>query len=228
MKAVAVTTSADRAAAAAIPFALLGMQPALLPCIEIEAAPLEALEAARGSAAEADLVVISSRRTIDILWPDGPLPDAEFAAVGAVSARAVRERGGRIVATGIAGSAYLAETLAPRIGGLYVVWPRAQGADPMPLLQMTSRSGRFVAPAVYSSVPVAPRLESVEVITFASPSAVTGWQLSRSLDESTIAVLGETTRRAVESSGGSAAIVAPNPTYQWLAQAVAEHLGVAV
>lgn len=228
MKTVAITTTADRGTTAAIPFTFLGLQAALLPCIEVETAPQQTLETARASAAEADLVVISSRRTIDILWPEGPLPQAEFVAVGTESARAVRERGGRIVVTGTAGSAHLAETLASRIGGLHVVWPRAQGADPVPLLQMTSRAGRFVAPTVYTSVPIAPRLDSVDVITFASPSAVTGWQLSRSLDESTIAVLGETTRRAVENSGGSATIVAPNPTYQSLAQAVAEHLGVAV
>ncbi len=228
MKLVAVTTSADRAQTSSIPFAFLGLQPAVLPCIEIEPADEHTLDATRAASIEAHLLVVSSRRAIDVLWPDGPLPDVEFAVVGAASARTVRERGGRVAITGSGGSAQLAEKLASHAAGKHLVWPHAHGADPAPLQELASRASRFTAPVIYTSRPIAPPLDEVDVITFASPSAVAGWQLSRSLDDAPIGVIGETTRRTVEDTGGAVAIVAPLPTYQSLAQAVAEYLGVAV
>ena len=114
-------------------------------------------------------------------------------------------------------------TLAHRVA--YLI---ASGADPAPLQMLATRAARFTAPAIYSSRPIAPPLDRVDAVTFASPSAVAGWQLSRSLDGAQIGVIGETTLHAVENNGGAAAVVAPLPTFQSLAQAVAEHLGVAV
>ncbi|HSR44949.1 MAG TPA: uroporphyrinogen-III synthase [Acidimicrobiia bacterium] len=228
MKLVAVTTSADRAEAASIPFTFMGLRPVVLPCIEVDPADEQTLDATRKASREAHLLVVSSRRTIDVLWPDGPLPDVEFAVVGAASARAVIERGGRVAVTGSGGSAQLAENLAPHAAGKHLVWPHASGADPAPLQMLATRAARFTAPAIYSSRPIAPPLDRVDAVTFASPSAVAGWQLSRSLDGAQIGVIGETTLRAVENNGGAAAVVAPLPTFQSLAQAVAEHLGVAV
>lgn len=227
MKTVAVTTSSDRATAAAIPFTFLGMQPTLLPCISVESAGESTLAAARTAAQDADLLVVSSPRTIDILWPDGSLPDVEFAVVGPSSSRAVQDRGGRVAITGTRGSAQLAEILAPLVGDKHVVWPHADGADPAPLLKLSSSAARFKAQTIYTSVPIAPFPDPVDVISFASPSAVTGWQITRSLAEAAIAVIGATTRQAVIGAGATVAIVAPDPTFQSLAQAVSEYLGAA-
>ena len=164
MKTVAITTSADRATAAAIPFIFLGMQPTLLPCISVESAGERTLEAARAAAQDADLLVISSQRTIDILWPDGSLPDVEFAVVGASSSRAVKDRGGRVAITGTRGSAQLAEILAPLVGDKHVAWPHAHGADRAPLLKLSSSAARFTAQTIYTSVPIAPFPDPVDVI----------------------------------------------------------------
>ena len=133
MKIVAVTTSADRAAAAAIPFTMAGLQPVELPCIEIEPVYDDLIAAVRASALEADLMVVSSRRTLDILWPDRDLPDCAFAAVGRTTARSIRDAGGKVAFTGTEGAMDLADLIVASVGGKTVIWPHANGADPAPL-----------------------------------------------------------------------------------------------
>jgi uroporphyrinogen-III synthase len=226
MKLVAITTSADRAPAAAMPFTFLGLQPALLPCIGVEPSDEQELEAVRAVARLTDLLVVSSKRTIDILWPEGPLPAVDFAVVGSATARTVRARGGRVAMVGTGGAAQLVEMLAPHVIGKSVAWPHGHGADPRPLQQLAGHATEYSAPIIYTSVPLAPLSDPVDVITFASPSAVSGWQLSRPLDKP-VAVIGESTRLAVNRTGASATIVADRPTFQALAEAVAKHLGVA-
>jgi uroporphyrinogen-III synthase len=226
MKTVAVTTSSDRAAAAAIPFTLAGTSPISLPCIEIVPVTHDYLEEARAGAIIADLIIVSSRRTLDILWPDGPLPTTDFAVVGRVTAREVEKRGGAVALVGSGGSDLLADALAGRVAGKSVIWPHARGADPRPLNRIRAGSTSFMAPVIYESVPKQPAATPVDVVTFASPSAVAGWQLSRSLQGVTIAVIGETTRAAVDEAGAPVAVIASEPTYQSLANSVAQHLGV--
>lgn len=226
MNYVAITTSTDRLEAAAMPFTIAGMEPVRLPCIEIVPAPEEELDAARAVSLQADLLVISSQRTLDILWPEGPLPDLEFAVVGAVTERAVADRGGTVAVSGRAGSAQLAEILAPTASTKIIIWPHAAGADPRSLQRIARNAQAFAAPVIYRSSPIAPEPDHVDLATFASPSAVSGWQLSRTLDDQPVAVIGETTRRAVEQAGARVAVVAPTPTYQSLAEAVVNYLGV--
>jgi len=225
MKRVAVTTSADRAAASAIPFTMAGLQPVTLPCIRIEPVYEDLIEAVRTSALQADLLVVSSGRTLDILWPEGDLPDCAFAAVGRTTARKIKDRGGRVAFTGTEGSMNLADLVAGRVVGKTVIWPHANGADPAPLQRVADRAKVFAAPTIYTAVPQAPATEQVDLITFASPSAVEGWTMSRSLDEAPIAVIGNTTRRAIEELDSKVDVVAPSPTFQALAQAVADFLG---
>lgn len=227
MKLVAVTTSADRVAAATIPFKMLGLGVVPLPCIAVEPVADDLLDLVRESATVADLIVISSRRTIDILWPDGDLPACDFAAVGPVTARAVTERGGEVIRVGRAGAAELASSLQAVAAGRTVIWPHARGADPRPLEVISQAAAAFAGPVIYGSVPQPPGADEVDVVTFASPSAVAGWQLSRKLAPETIAVIGDTTRRAVEEAGCSPAVVAGESTFQSLAESVAEYLGAA-
>jgi len=226
MKTVAVTTSADRAAAASIPFTLAGTNPIPLPCIDIIPVAHDYLEEARAGAMNVDLIIVSSRRSLDILWPDGPLPATDFAVVGRVTAREVEKRGGAVALVGSVGSDSLADALTGRISGKSVMWPHARGADPKPLNRIRAGSTFFMAPVIYESVPKQPAATPVDVVTFASPSAVAGWQLSRSLQGETIAVIGETTKAAVAEAGAPVAVTAAEPTYQSLANSVAEHLGV--
>lgn len=226
MKLVAVTTSADRAAAASIPFTLAGLRTISLPCIEIEPVVEHLLEAVRASIGQADLVVVSSGRTIEILWPTGSLPPCDFAAVGPVTARTIEQRGGTVTHVGTGGANELADQLADHVAGSTVVWPHAQGADPIPLKQTAELAAVFAAPMIYGAVSLAPALDEVDVVSFASPSAVAGWLLSRPLGSETVGVIGDTTRRAAEEAGVQPAVVAPKPTFQSLAGSVAEYLGV--
>ena len=226
MKIVAVTTSADRAAAAAIPFTMAGMQPVELPCIEIEPVYDDLLEAVRTSALQADLIVVSSRRTLDLLWPDRDLPECAFAAVGRTTARQIRDRGGKVAFTGTEGAMDLADLIVGSVGGKTVIWPHANGADPAPLERVAARASVFAAPTIYTAVPRPPADDEVDIATFASPSAVQGWTMTRSLDATPVAVIGNTTRRAIEELDSKVDVVAPSPTFQALAQAVADFLGV--
>lgn len=225
MTLVAVTTSADRAAAASIPFTLAGLRTVSLPCIEIEPVIEELLDAVRTSVGQADLVVVSSSRTIETLWPTGSLPPGDFAAVGPVTARAIEQRGGTVSHVGTGGASELADQLADHVAGRTVIWPHAQGADPLPLKQTAERAAVFAAPMIYGAVPRAPAPDEVDLVTFASPSAVAGWLLSRPLGSETVAVIGDTTRRAVEEAGTEPTLIAAQPTFQSLAESVAEYLG---
>lgn len=107
MTRVAVTT--DRFTEAAVAFARVGLKPVSLPCIRVQAADEGVLAQAREAASIADLVLISSVRTLDVLWPNGSMPALEVGAVGERTAAAVKARGGRVVLLGRSGLADLVE-----------------------------------------------------------------------------------------------------------------------
>jgi uroporphyrinogen-III synthase len=62
----------------------------------------------------------------------------------------------------------------------------------------------------------------VDVVTFASPSAVEGWTLSRSLDLAVVAI-GPTTCGALERAGHPPDLVADDPAFAALARSIAKH-----
>ncbi|MFN2487485.1 MAG: hypothetical protein ABR609_12925, partial [Acidimicrobiia bacterium] len=75
---VAITT--DRFEGAASSFRPLGLAPVWLPCIRIEPADAGLLARAREATLASDLLLITSVRTLDVLWPDGSMPAVEVAA----------------------------------------------------------------------------------------------------------------------------------------------------
>ena len=87
MKRVAITT--DRFDAVADAYAGVGLDPVEVPCVSIEPASAEVLESARRAVSGADLVIITSARTVGVLWPAAPMPAVDVAAVGPVTAKAV-------------------------------------------------------------------------------------------------------------------------------------------
>jgi uroporphyrinogen-III synthase len=228
---VAITT--DRFAVAAAPFRVVGLYPVPMPCIRIEAADPSLLDQARTAAAGADLLLISSARTIDLLWPDS-MPAVEVAAVGSQTAATISARGGRVVLCGRAGLADLAVRVRGRWHDSKVVFPHGAIATGSPdegpghlALARTIEAGggdlqEFV---IYRTTSQAPGPDPVEAAVFASPSAVAGWRLSRSLDGLVVGAIGRTTRESL-AVHGNVDVLAPRPTHQALAKALASYLEV--
>ena len=230
---IRVAITSDRFAEAADPFRVVGLHPVPLPCIRIEVEPRNVLDRARAAATGADLLLVSSARTIDLLWPDS-MPALEVAAVGSQTAATVAARGGRVVVCGRAGLVDLAARLPDRWRDSKVVFPHgafptgspADHARHLGLAAMLeARVGDLQEFVVYRTMSQAPGPNPVEAAAFASPSAVAGWRLSRSLVGLVIGAIGRTTGEAV-AAHATVDVLAPRPTHRALARAMASYLEV--
>lgn len=219
---VAVTTSADRAAGAARCFRAAGLDPVVLPCIRVVAADVERVRALREAAEGGDLLVLTSGRPLDILWPEGRMPPLAVAAVGPATARRAERWGARVVTVGTRGGADLADRI--RGGRKVVVYPHAEGTDGETIRLLEAAAERLLAAPVYRTDPVPPADDPVEAAAFASPSAVEGWVAGRSLERLVVAVIGATTAGAVARFGRKADVIASRPGYEALAEALAAHV----
>jgi uroporphyrinogen-III synthase len=223
-------------------FRQFGLEPVWLPCIRIESAGPDVLTEARQAAASADLLLISSVRTIELLWPDGVMPPVEVAVVGDRTAAAVSERGGRVVVVGNSGLANLSEVLADRLGQSKVAFPHAAESATSELAESGSgesesnrgglesirgRASNLREFEIYRTIPIPPDLDPVHGVAFASPSAVAGWLGSRGLEGLVIGVIGSTTAAAV-AQYRPVDVIAPHPSHQALASAMASHLELSV
>lgn len=224
MRRVAITTDSFEAAAAW--FTASGLAPVRLPCIRVETAPEQVLGKVRREAATADLVLITSARTVDVLWSEAPMPTLPVAAVGEATARAVEAAGGRVRFIGSGGLADLVAELQTALPLGRVVVPCAAGSDPEPLERIDSDGTEIVPFEVYRTVPIAPDLEPVDAVAFASPSAVEGWRMSRTLDGLVVGAIGHTTAAAV--AGHQPLVVPSRPSHRALAESLARFLEIPV
>jgi uroporphyrinogen-III synthase len=222
---VAITT--DRYEMAASTYARLGLEPVAVPCIRVDPASGDVLAATREAAAGADVLLISSVRTLDLLWPKGPMPRVDVAAVGQMTAAAVEARRGRVAVTGRSGLGALIRDAADLLVGSQVVFPHAAGSDLSLLHALRAQAGALIEFEVYRAVPVAPIQTPVAAVAFASPSAVAGWLLSRDLERLVVGVIGPTTRAAVARLRPPD-VVASQPSHVALARAMASYLEVSV
>lgn len=231
---VAITT--DRFESAARSFDRFGFQPVPLPCIQVEPAGPEKLAIAREAASSCELLLITSVRTLELLWPGGSMPNAGVAAVGERTSAAVVARGGRLVASGRAGLADLLDQLGDRLEVSSTVF--LHGAGPhskaesstslyLALKALRERAADLREFEVYRTTSQPPGNEAVQAAAFASPSAVAGWHLSRSFAGLVVGVIGATTRLAV-AAHRPPDVVAPQPSHEALARALATYLEVTV
>jgi len=220
---VAITT--DRFGAAAPPFADRGLEPVPMPCIRFEPAGPQVLDRARQAALGADLLILTSARSVELLWPGGSMPGVDVAAVGEETAAAVTTRRGRVTVLGRSGLASLTDKMMDRLGSSRVVFPHAAGTDPVPLETLRARAAGLTEFEIYRMVPVAPGPFPVRVVAFASPSAVAGWFLSHDLEGLVVGVIGPATRAAV-ARHREPDVAAPHPSHRSLAQALASYLEV--
>lgn len=231
MTRVAITT--DRFESAGRPFRRFGLEPVALPCIRIEPSGDGVLAEARRAAASCDLLIITSVRTVDLLWPES-MPPSPVAAVGERTAAAVMARGGRLVVAGQAGLADVIDRLDNLVEAAGVVFPHAGGTWSNPdnstalgtaVETLRARAASLIEFEVYRTTSLPPGADAVAAVAFSSPSAVAGWQLSRSFDSLVIGVIGSTTRLAV-SVHRQPEVVAPRPSHDALARSMASYLEV--
>jgi uroporphyrinogen-III synthase len=219
---VAVTAPLDRAGLLADELSTRGLTPVLLPCVEVVPADPTQLEIAREEAANADLLLLTSARVLEVLWSGLAPPPVPVVAVGEATATAARGRGLPVVHTGSGAAAGLVAGLLFDVAGWRVAWPQAADADGLPADVLDGMGATVTARTVYRTVPVAPGGEAVDVATFTSPSAVRGWVSARSLDGLLIGAIGTTTAAALLAAGSEPDVVPLRPSYRLLAAALAE------
>lgn len=217
---IRVAVTSDRFFEAAPAYEGFGLTPVSLPCIRVQVADGEVLAGAREAAENADLVVVSSSRTLEVLWPTG-MPPVQVMAVGRVTATKAMSLGASVAATGSGGLASLIETNRALLTGRRVAFPHARESDPALVDLLRGAVDSLADHEVYSVVPISPPDTSVDAVSFASPSAVDGWHLGRDLTGLTVASIGETTTRAL-GRWRPPDVVASTPSHPALARALAE------
>ncbi len=221
MSTVAITN--DRFEIVAPVYLETGLEPVPIQCVQVEAADEDALGHARLAAAEAELIFISSARTVGLLWPEGQMPEVEVAAVGQSSADATGRAGGHVVTTGRSGLLDLIEAIAGRIRTARVVFPHAGGTDPSVITRLREIAGSVEEHVVYRTAPVPALPTEVDAVAFSPPSAVQGWLLARGLDDVVVGVIGKTTAAAV-ARVRQPDVVSPRPAHGSLAVAMNQHM----
>lgn len=220
----ALTTTAERAVDLVETVETQGLEAVLLPCIEVTPVPSSTLESARAAASQVDWLVFTSARAVTTLWPDGGMPDVPALVVGASTADAVRRRGGSVEILGEGGAKDLLDRHAEPLAGKNVLFAHGASADPSTLHRLEAIGAKVTAMAVYETRSVPPGPDPVDVALFASPSAVSGWAMSRRLDDVLLAAIGVSTAAALASLGHPPHLVPPRPHYPLMIQTVARHL----
>ena len=224
MARVALTSTSDRIPLLSEIVTRHGLDPVGLPCIEVEPADDGLLAGARAKSVEADWLLVTSRRAVEAVWPEGGMPDTPVAAVGASTAAAVAGAGGNTLLMGEGGAGDLIEKLGSDVSGKRVLFPHASGADLSTVRRLQEAGAEVIALAVYETRPTAPSEDPVDAVMFGSPSAVAGWCQSRSLDEIVLAAIGETTGAALAHNGHEPDVIPPRPDFELLAALLADHL----
>lgn len=225
---IRVAITSDRVDEAAPLYRAVGFDPVALPCIKLEPASDDVLARARQAALEADVILLSSARTVRLLWPHEPIPSIDVVAVGAATSAAVTSRGGRVIFSGDSGLAGLAAKTAVELrAARRVVFPRSAHSDPATLRIIRDLAPGLVEFEVYRTRSIGPGKSEVRAVAFASPSAVEGWHLTRNLDGLVVGVIGATTLAAA-TRYRRPDVVASVPSHRVLAQALATHLEVKV
>lgn len=218
---VAVTTSADSFEVVAQSFRAVSLEPVPAPCIAVHAVDAAALSEVRALVERIGAVIVTSARTVGIVWGNR-VPDVAFVTVGAASTAAVVAAGGRVELEGEGGLADLVHLLNG-FSGPAIVFPHATGSDPG-LLMGTSTP--IHSRPVYYTEPIRPPDVAVDAVAFGSPSAVDGWFIRGGTDGMVVAAIGETTSRRLQEFGVRSDVVPNRPGFAEMAQSLAEYRGV--
>lgn len=125
---------------------------------------------------------------------------------------------------GEAGAGHLIEALAGQVSDKTLLFPHALGADMATVETLREAGADVIALSVYQTRPIAPGPDPVDAVMFGSPSSVTGWCLTRGLEDLVVGAIGETTASALQDQGCSPQVVPPQPDFDNLVAMMAEHL----
>ena len=200
------------------------MEPVAVPCIEVRPAPGPVLDAARRAADEFGHVMVSSARTVDVVWAtERPSPDVQFYTVGAATAAVVEGYGGSVRIVGDSGLSDLSRLVAAcALDAL--LFPHASGTDLGAIEPLVAAGTRVTATTVYHTESLEPPADPVDAVVFASPSAVDGWLGHRTLDGMVIGAIGPTTASALVRRGIPVDVVPARPGFVELAEAMGAHV----
>lgn len=221
---LALTTTRDRSLQLIDEVAGLGLEPVVLPCIEMVPGPDAVIETARIESARSDWLLLTSPRTVHELWPERGMPKTRAAAVGRATAEAVRDAGGRVAVVGDGGASELVDRISHIVGGQSVFFPHAAGADRSTIGLLEAAGATVRTKVVYEIRPISPPDDPIDAVAFGSPTAVTGWFLSRDLEGLQVGVIGQTTGAAVAGHGYRFDVMPPSPSFGDLARLLAGHL----
>lgn len=221
---LALTTTRDRSRQLVDKVAGLGLEPVVLPCIELIPGSDTVIETARDESSRSDWLLLTSPRTVHELWPERGMPKTKVAAVGQATAEAIRDAGGRVAVVGDGGARDLVHRISRMVAGQTVFFPHAADADRSTIDILEDAGATVRTKVVYEIRPVSPPGDPIDAIAFGSPTAVTGWFLSRDLDGLAIGVIGETTAAAVASHGYQFDVMPPSPSFGELTRLMAGHL----
>lgn len=216
---VAVTTTADSFNRWKLPLESAGLEPVPLACIAIRPESKAELAAARVRAADADLLLITSARTVRLLWPEGGMPATPAAVVGDATAQAVEKAGGSVGVRGGGDGDDLVDLMVDGLKGKRIFFPAARDADPFRARRLSAAGARVETQVAYTTVPVAPGPDPVDVAVFGSPTTLAGWLLSRTLDElRLVAAMGAVTAAALRERGREPDVVPKRPSVEAIAR----------
>lgn len=224
MSRLALTTTVDRSRSLAERCEATGLVPVFLPCIEAVPASSEAIERARVEADRADWLVVTSARTVEVLWPSGGMPAVKLAAVGESTAAAIRRAGRSPEAVGDDGASRLVDRIRHEVAGRDVFFPHSTRADQATVDALADAGAVVATASVYDIRSKAPGPDVVDAVVFASPSAVTGWSLSRSFDRVDVGAIGSTTAAALADMGVTPDVTPPSPSLDDLIGLIAGRL----
>lgn len=201
----------------------------------------EALRREAGDLGSYDWVLLTSARAVRAL-ADTSLPNGgprQLAVVGEATARCARDHGWEPAVVGHAGGAELVASMRDagvRFAGTRVLFPAADRvrAEATRILEEAGADVHVVTayrtlsrPGAGAELVALLRSETVDAVTFGSPSAVEAWSaaVAEAADVAPVtvaAVIGSTTATAAEGLGFDKLIVAPRPDFESLAEALAD------
>ena len=179
---IVVTRAADQAADFCRQLRTLGAVPICFPTIKVAALPAPALDVAMGNIAQFDWLLFTSANAVRFFFERFALPQEtlvlpRLAAVGPVTAKALREQG---YAVDEAPDEYTGEALARCLGDLTdkrILLPRARKGRPEIVEALLAAGAQVDDIALYDTVAAEPSAEAlaqmadgVDVLTFTSPS----------------------------------------------------------
>ncbi len=188
-----LTTTLERIHTLQEGVSLLGFEPIALPCIRVDTAPDGANQLA---AVDADALVVTSARAASLLLRE-ELPPIPIVAVGPETATTFEKAGTTVAWVGSGGVREIALDARHLLSGRNVLLAGAANTSRENAAVLEMAGGSVTRVELYTTVPVAPEGDPVDAVVFGSPTAVTGWFMSRQLQDLVIGAIGPTTAAAL-------------------------------